>query len=124
MSVEVDGTTITTFVGDSCVIIFTGLEEGMVVYLGVRDRKTNKPIFDEIKSIADSEGEVQFVIPPELTNKFDIKLPQTVAIYNYGIKVVDESTGEENTVLLGENPQFGETYILKAYLKKVEGLVE
>lgn len=124
MSVEVDGTTIVTYVGDTCTVVFTDLEEDMVIYLGVRDKKTNKPIFDEIKTVVNSAGEAIFTIPPELTNKFEIKPPQVMTMYNYGIKVVDEETGEENTILLGENPKFGDTYTLKAYLKKVEGLEE
>lgn len=124
MSVEIDGTTIETFVGDSCTIVFTGLTDGMVVYLGVRDIRTNQPIFNEIRSVVDSDGEVTFTIPPELTNKFQVKPQEGVASYYYGLKEVDETTGEENTILLGCNPKFGTNYILKAFLKKVEGMVE
>lgn len=124
MSVEIDGTTIRTFVGDSCTIVFTGLLEGMVIYLGVRDMRTNEPVFDEIKSVVDKEGEVTFTIPPEYTNKFKVKPQEMMASYYYGIKQVDEEAGEENTILLGGKPVFGNNYILKAYIKKVEGVIE
>lgn len=124
MSTEVDGTTIKTFVGDSCIITFTGLEENKVIYLGVRDFRTNQPIFDEIRGVVDEFGEVTFVIPPELTNTFDVKPQEGVKTYSYGIKEVDEVSGEENTILLGNSPRFNDKYILEVYLKKVEGIIE
>ena len=51
MSSEVDKTTIITFQGDSCPVTFVGLTDlvGETICLGVRDVKSNEPIFDELK---------------------------------------------------------------------------
>ena len=124
MSSDIEKTTIITFVGDTCEITFTDLEEGMVIYFGVRDKKNNQPVFDEIREVVDSNGEVTFTITPEMSNKFVVKPLEGVNTYYYGIKEVDEETGEENTILLGDNPKFSDKYLIKVYLKKAEGNIE
>ena len=124
MSVDIDKTTITTFKGDTCTVTFSDLEEGMVIYFGVRDKKTNELVFDEIHGVVDSNGEITFTMTPEMTNNFYVKPSEGVNTYYYGIKEVDETTGEENTILLGDNPKFSDKYYVKVYLKKVEGLDE
>ena len=124
MSVEVDNTTIVTFVGDTCEVTFTDLEEGMVIYLGVRDKKTNSLVFDEIREIVNSEGDVTFKMTPVMTNNFIVKPSEGFNTYYYGIKQVNELTGEENTILLGDNPKFSDKYLIKVYLKKADGIIE
>lgn len=124
MSVEIDKTTIITFKGDTCQFTFTDLQEGMVIYLGVRDKKTNMPVFEDLHETVNSEGEVTFELTPAMTNKFVVKPLDGFAIYYYGIKQVNEEIGEENTILLGENPRFSDKYLIKVYLKKAEGIVE
>ena len=124
MSAETNNTTITTFQGDTCEITFTDLEEGMVIYLGVRDKKTNQLVFPEIRGVVNQDGEVTFVITPEMSNEFVVKPLEGVNTYYYGIKEVDEDTGVENTILLGDNPKFSDKYIMKVYIKKAEGLKE
>lgn len=124
MSVEVDNTTIVTFVGDTCEVTFTDLEEGMVIYLGVRDKKTNSLVFDEIREVVNSEGDVTFKMTPVMTNNFIVKPSEGFNTYYYGIKQVDEITGEENTILLGDNPKFSDKYLIKVYLKKADGIIE
>lgn len=124
MSSDIDKTTIITFVGDTCEVTFTGLEPDSVIYMGVRNKKTNAPVFAELREVVNNEGEVTFTLTPEMTNKFVVKPLEGVEIYLYGIKQVDEDTGEENTILLGDNPHFGDKYLIKVYLKKAEGIVE
>ena len=124
MSVDIDKTTIKTFKGDTCPVTFTDLEVGKVIYFGVRDKKTNELVFDELHETVNSEGEVTFVMTPEMTNKFIVKPLEGYNIYYYGIKEVNEETGEENTILLGDNPHFDDKYLIKVYLKKVEGIDE
>lgn len=124
MSVNVDNTTIITFRGDTCPVTFTDLEEGMVIYFSVRDKKTNELVFDELHGTVNSEGEITFTITPEMSNNFIVKPLEGVNVYYYGIKEVDETTGEENTILLGDNPKFSDKYLIKVYLKKAEGIVE
>ena len=124
MSTDIEKTTIITYQGDTCKFTFTNLEEGMVVYLSVRDKKTNQIVFDEIRGIVDNIGEVEFELTPEMTNKFIVKPLEGVNTYYYGLKQVDEVTGEENTILLGDNPKFSDKYYFKVYLKKSEGIDE
>lgn len=124
MSVEIDKTTITTFVGDTCFATFTDLEQGSVIYFSVRDKKTNDTVFEELRGVVDENGEVEFELTPKMTNKFTVKPSEGVNTYNYGLKQVDEETGEENTILLGDNPKFSDKYIIRVYLKKAEGIVE
>lgn len=124
MSVEVNGTTITTYQGDTGEITFIDLEEGKYIGFEVRDKKYNRPVFEELRGYVNSEGEVTFTITPEMSNKFEVKPSEGVNTYYYGIKEIDETTGEENTILLGDNPKFSDKYIIKVYMKKVEGIDE
>ena len=124
MTVEIDNTTIKTFVGDTGEITFSDLNEGMIIYFGVRDKKTNTLIFDEISGVVNSEGEVTFTITPEMSNNFEVDEKLGYNTYYYGIKQVNEDTGEENTILLGDKPKISDKYFLKVYTKKVEGIIE
>ena len=124
MSVDVDKTTIITFQGDTCQITFTDLREGILVGFEVRDRKTNLPVFDELRNVVNSEGEVTFTITPEMSNKFEVNPKEGVNAFYYGIKEVDTVSGEENTILLGDNSKFSDKYIMKVFIKKVEGNIE
>ena len=121
MSLTVDGTTISLFQGDSGEITFTGLTEGAVVYLSVRDKRSIL-MFDELREIVDHEGEVTFKITPEDSDKLIVKVNEDFAIYYYGIKQVNEETEEEDTVFLGESTKYTDKYMIKVYPKKVEGL--
>ena len=126
MSSEIEATTIVTYQGDTCEITFTGLNDliGETIGFESRDRKTNEPIFDELKQVVNNEGEVTFIITPKMSNEYKIKSGEIYNIYSYGIKQINLETGEENTILLGDNPKFGEQYLIKVYLKKVEGIKE
>lgn len=124
MSTEVNDTTIVTFQGDTCTVTFTGLEEGHLIGFEVRDKKNNHPVFDELRGLVDGEGEVTFTITPEMSNKFEVKPSEGYNTYFYGLKEIIELTGEENTILLGNNPKFSDKYYIRVYLKKVEGIDE
>jgi len=124
MSSEIEKTSIITFKGDTCEVTFTDLDEGTVIYFGVRDMKNNNPVFDELREIVNEAGEVTFTMTPEMTNNFVVKPSEGYSTYYYGIKQVDEITGEENTILLGDNPKFSDKYLIRVYLKKAEGIIE
>ena len=124
MSVEINGTTVITFQGDTCKITFTDLEPGHYISFEVRDKKTNNPVFDELNDYVDNQGEITFTITPEMSNKFEVKPSEGVNTYLFGIKDINQETGEENTILLGDNPKMSDKYYIKVYLKKAEGLVE
>lgn len=124
MTREIDKTTIVTFQGDTCEVTFTDLEEGHLIAFEVRDKNTNNPVFKELREYVNSEGEVTFTITPRMSNRFVVKPLEGVSTYYYGIKDVNELTGEENTILLGDNPHFSDKYIIKVYIKKTEGIIE
>lgn len=121
MSLKVDGTTIKIYQGDSGSITFTGLENGMHVYMAFRDKENNL-VFPEMDNYVNTDGEITFDITAELSDLFEVDLSMPYTSYYYGIKQVDDITGEENTIFLGEKPKFEDKYIVKVYPKKVEGL--
>lgn len=121
MSEQIEGTTINVFQGDSATIPFVELPENSVVYFAVRDKKTNNLMFDEIRGIVDSNGNLDVEISKEILDKIPVNLTDKYTSYYYGLKMVDELTGKEDTILLGDNPVFGENYLFNVYRKKVEG---
>lgn len=123
MSLKVDGTTIKIYQGDSGSITFNGLEENMHIYMAIRD-KENQLVFPEMDNTVNNEGEITFSITAEMSDMFDVDLSLPYTTYYYGIKQVDDVTGEENTIFLGEKPKFEDKYLVKVYPKKVEGLYD
>lgn len=121
MTKLLSGTTVTTFLGDSFSLTFVDLTPGDTIKFGVRDKKYNKLVFDEKTQIVNEEGEVTFKVTAADSNKFTIRPDENCAIYYYGIKRIDDETGDEDTILLGEEGQFEENYILRVLRKKVEG---
>lgn len=122
MAIKVTGTTINIYQGDSGSVIFTGLEEGMHIYFAIRDKENNLVIPQEKDAYVDVNGDVEFKLTAEETDNIFVDINKIYTVYYYGIKEVDDETGEENTVFLGEHPCFGDKYLVKVYLKKVEGL--
>lgn len=121
MSEFIEGTTINVFQGDDISIHYTDLPPNITVYFAVRDKKTNDLMFDEIKNTTDENGEVDIVIEKEILDKIPVNLNDKYTSYFHGLKKVDEETGKEDTILLGDNPTFGENYLFNVYRKKVEG---
>ena len=121
MSKLIDGTTIITYQGDSFSLTFTDLTPGDKIYFGIRDKKYNSLMFKELNKTVDSEGEVTFVVDSEKSNKLLVKSGEPCAVYYYGIKQVDTETGEENTIVLGDEGSFEDKYIIRVLAKKVEG---
>ena len=121
MSELIEGTTINVFQGDSVTIPFVEFPENSVVYFAVRDKKTNNLMFDEIRGIVDNNGNIDIEISKETLDKIPVNLNDKYTSYYYGLKKVDEETGKEDTILLGDNPVFGENYLFNVYRKKVEG---
>ena len=124
MSVDIQKTTIITFQGDTCSVTFNDLDEGDLIGFEVRNKNTNKPVFDELRQIVDINGEVTFIITPSLSNLFEVDISKGYNLYLYGLKRINTITGAEDTILLGDNPKFEDKYYLKVYLKKVEGNIE
>ena len=121
MSKIIDGTTIVTYRGDSFCFTITDLTPGMKIYCGIRDKKYNKLVFPEIVETVDNSGNVSFTISASMSDKLLVKSADAYEIYHWGVKQVNEETGEENTITLGES-SFETVYKLKVLNKKVEGL--
>lgn len=121
MSIKVQGTIINIYQGDSGKVTFTGLEEGMHIYFAIRDKENNL-VLPEKDNYVDVNGDVDFEILAEESDEFDVDIDEGFTTYYYGIKQVDDETGEENTIFLGERPHFGDKYLFRVYLKKVEGI--
>jgi len=124
MTAIVNNTMISTFCGDSCPITFSGLEMGDKIAFEVRDSKNNQQVFETLTNVVNEDNEVTFEITPSMSNKLKVPIGEKFAIYWYGIKKIDESTGQEDTIFLGDSTSCADKYLLKVYPKKVEGLVE
>lgn len=123
MSIKVEGTTIKIYQGDSGSVTFYGLKPDMLIYMAVRYPKTNALVMPEKHEVTNIEGEVTFDFEVSDTDDLDIDCTKEFEPLSYGLKQVDTETGEENTILLGENPRYGDKYLFKVYPKKVEGLI-
>lgn len=120
MSKHIDGTTISVYEGDSFSVTFEGLEPGSLIYFGVRDKKYNNLAFDELHKTVGNDGNVTFDITAADCDKCKVKPGEPCAIYYYGIKRKNTETGDEDTIILGDE-EFATKYILKVLPKKVEG---
>ena len=116
-----DGGNITLVQGDSGQLTVSGLntDKNYDVYLAVQDTRRN-PIGTEILVSSNSQPNVIFEFTPELTNLFTVKKNEESAEYYYGVKVCDEDTNFEDTLLIG-NSEIGDLNTITVYPKKVEG---
>lgn len=116
-----DNGNITLVQGDSGQLTVNGLntDKNYTLYLAIQDSKRN-PIGSEIVVNSNGAESVIFVLSPELTNLLTVKRRDESAEYYYGIKVCDESTDFEDTLLIG-NSDIGDLNTITVYPKKVEG---
>ena len=112
---------ITLVQGDSGQLTVSGLstDKNYTVYLAVQDSK-RKPVGTEISVESNHNSSVIFDFIPELTNLFTVKRSEESAEYYYGVKVCDEDTNFEDTLLIG-NTGIGDLNTITVYPKKVEG---
>lgn len=112
---------ITLVQGDSGQLTVNGLntDKNYTLYLAIQDSKRN-PIGSEIVVNSNGAESVIFVLSPELTNLLTVKRRDESAEYYYGIKVCDESTDFEDTLLIS-NSDIGDLNTITVYPKKVEG---
>ena len=116
-----DSGNITLVQGDSGQLTVSGLntDKSYDVYLAVQDAKRN-PIGTEILVSSNGQSSVVFEFIPELTNLFTVKRNDESAVYYYGVKVCDEATNFEDTLLIG-NSEIGDVNTITVFPKKVEG---
>lgn len=109
--------------GDSGEIYIEGvdIDKNYKVYFGVYDSK-RKPVGREVYVYSNFSSEVVISVPSAVTNMWEVPKDEEFIEYYYGIKVCDEDTGMEKTLVLA-NCEFDAENILIVYPRKVEGLL-
>lgn len=116
-----DDGTIIARQGDSGKVFIDGIDtdKNYKIYFGVKDKKRNA-IGREVYVYSNQSSEVVIVIPPSVTNSWVVPKNEDYVEYYYGIKVCDEETSMEDTLILA-GCEFDTENILIVYPKKVEG---
>lgn len=109
--------------GDNGEIYIDGVEtdKNYKIYFGVYDNK-RKPVGREVYVYSNYSSEVVISVPSAVTNMWEVPKDEEFIEYYYGIKVCDEETGMEKTLILA-NCEFDTENILIVYPRKVEGLL-
>ena len=109
--------------GDSGEVYIDGVEtdKNYKVYFGVYDSK-RKPVGREVYVYSNYSSEVVISVPSAVTNMWEVPKDEEFVEYYYGIKVCDEETSMEKTLVLA-NCEFDTENILIVYPRKVEGLL-
>jgi hypothetical protein len=118
-----DDGTILARQGDSGEIYIDGVEtdKNYKVYFGVYDNK-RKPVGREVYVYSNYASEVVISVPSTVTNMWEVPKDEEFVEYYYGIKICDEETSMEKTLVLA-NCEFDTENILIVYPRKVEGLL-
>lgn len=117
---QADGTIIARQ-GDSGKVYIDGVDtsKNYKVYFGVYDSK-RKPVGDEVPVDSNCYAEVVIHIPPQVSDMWEVPKDDEYIDYYYGIKVCDEESNTEDTLILAGN-EFDTENILRVYPKKVNG---
>lgn len=109
--------------GDSGEIYIDGvdIDKNYKVYFGVYDSK-RKPVGREVYVYSNFSSEVVISVPSAVTNMWEVPKGEEFVEYYYGIKICDEETSMEKTLVLA-NCEFDTENILIVYPRKVEGLL-
>ena len=113
---------ITLVQGDDGDITFDGIptDRNYEVFFAIQDDK-RRPIGDEISVMSNNMPSVVISVPSTLTDLLTVKSGQETAEYYYGVKICDEATGLEDTMILSNN-EIGDLNIITVYPRKVKGL--
>lgn len=117
-----DKGTITCYQGDSGEITFSGIptDKNYKLYFATQD-ENRKPFGAEIEVNTNRMPNVTVVIPASLSDVWKVPNGEDYAIYYYGVKVCDTTTGKEDTLMIGGS-DFGDLSQIIVYPKKVEGI--
>ena len=107
--------------GDSGLITIRGLNpnKDFTVYFAIQDRN-RKPIGQELSVSSNYSSSVVFQLTADYTDLLTVKKDELCAIYYYGLKICDENTQREDTLIVASNDLDGLNTIT-VYPKKVEG---
>ena len=107
--------------GDSGLITIRGLNpnKNFTVYFAIQD-KNRKPVGREL-SVSNNNGSfVVFQLTADYTDLLTVKKDEPCAVYYYGLKIYDEDTQREDTLIVSSN-EMGNVNTITVYPKKVEG---
>ena len=107
--------------GDSGQLTISGLDtdKNYTIYFAIQDENRNA-IGSEIAVNTSSLDTVTLEISASLTDLLTVDEDEDTATYYYGLKICDEDTGLEDTLLIGES-EIGDLNQITVYPKKVEG---
>lgn len=108
--------------GDSGIITIRGLNPNktFTVYFAIQN-KNRKPIGNELSVSSNYNSSVVLHLTAEYTDLLTVKKDEPCAIYYYGLKICDENTQREDTLIVGSN-EIGGLNTITVYPKKVEGI--
>lgn len=108
--------------GDSGKVYIEGLDtdKNYIVYFGVYDEK-RKIVGREVPVQSNRQAELVLNIPAVVSNAWEVPRGEEYKDYYYGIKVCDEDSKTEETLVLA-GCEFDTENVLRVYPKKVEGL--
>ncbi|MBR1374366.1 hypothetical protein IJ556_07970 [bacterium] len=120
--VDEDTGNITLVQGDSGEITVNGLpvDKNYSIYFSFYDEK-RKIIGTEATAQTGYAAIKTFTIPSSLTDLLKVDKEDEYAIYYYGIKLCDSTTGFEDTVCINDG-DIGDLNYVYVYPKKVEGI--
>lgn len=107
--------------GDSGLITIRGLNpnKNFTVYFAVQD-KNRKPVGNELSVSSNNNSYVVFQLTADFTDLLSVKKDEQCAIYYYGLKICDEDSQREDTLIIASN-EIGSLNTITVYPKKVEG---
>jgi hypothetical protein len=108
--------------GDSGDVYVEGLDtdKNYKVYFGVYDDK-RKPVGNEVYIFSNKYADVVINIPAIVSDKWEVPKNEEYKEYYYGIKVCDEESRSEDTLVL-DGCEYDTENILRVYPRKVKGL--
>lgn len=107
--------------GDSGTITISGLntDKNYTIYFAIQN-KNRETVASELQVSSNHSSFVIFKLTAEYTDLLTVKKNEDFAIYYYGIKMCNEESQKEDTVLIGGS-QIGDKNRIIVFPKKVEG---
>ncbi len=107
--------------GDSGLITIRGLNpnKNFTIYFAIQDKNRN-PVGSELSVNSNYNSYAIFQLTGDFTDSLTVKKDEPCAIYYYGLKICDEETQREDTLIVASG-EIGSLNTITVYPKKVEG---
>lgn len=118
--IDKDGTII-MYQGDSGELVISGLdsEKKYTVYLAIQN-ENRELVGEELQVSVNNSDTVTFVLTSDFTDLLTVPKSKPYKIYYYGIKVCENDTNFEDTLLIANN-FYGDLNRIVVYPRKVKG---